>query len=244
MYYEDYAYDYPTEDMKTEFHIKLDDIIDEEVEKRLEERIEDIAYLREKQKQYDEKIAEANQKVKEANEKRFEADKARMKAESERDRTIEQCKQSVSDATQATLDEFFGDWLKERWVYYLKKERGWVYCPYCKEGEVKITLPSGDIAVTKCKVCGAQGHREYDKYEVAYIEPKYPTFIKENQGRSIAPYFIEDNWRTGLSRVAVRNVMTEKDAEAKAKQLNEENKQKVLQYFKDIKERLDKENNK
>lgn len=62
MYYEDYAYDYPTEDMKTEFHIKLDDIIDEEVEKRLEERIEDIAYLREKQKQYDEKIAEAKAK--------------------------------------------------------------------------------------------------------------------------------------------------------------------------------------
>ena len=64
MYYEDY--DYSEEDLKTDFHIALDDLIDAEVEKRLEERIKDIAYLRERQKQYDEKIAEANNKVKEA----------------------------------------------------------------------------------------------------------------------------------------------------------------------------------
>ena len=61
-YYESY-YEIPEEELKTDFHFALDKIIDAEVEKRLEERIEDINHLRERQKQYDEKISEANNKV-------------------------------------------------------------------------------------------------------------------------------------------------------------------------------------
>ena len=243
MYYEDYEYDYPTEDMKTEFHIALDNIIDDEVEKRLEERIEDINYLRERQKQYDEKIAEANQKVKEADQKRCEAERARSKAERERDDTIKQCKQSISDATQAKLDELFGDWLKEKYVYYVERvERCWAHCPYCSSGKVNITLPNGDKAVTECKVCNGHGHREYDGYEYKSIETTYPTFVKEDYGKSIAPYFLRNHWNSGTTRVALRNVMTMKEAMDKAKKLTEENKQKALQYLKDRKEKLDKEN--
>ncbi len=242
MYYEDYEYDYPTEDMKTEFHLALDDLIDAEVEKRLEERIEDIAYLRERQKQYDEKIAEANQKVKEADQKRWEAERARSKAEIERDDTIKQCKQSISDATHAKLDELFGDWLKESVVYYVEKERCRAYCPYCSSGKVNITLPNGDKAVTECKVCGGKGYHEYDGYKYSSIETTYPTFVKENYGKSIAPYFLRNHWNSGTTRVALRNVMTYTDAKKKAEALTEENKQKVLQYLKDRKEKLDKEN--
>ena len=242
MYYEDYEYDYPTEDMKTEFHIALDDLIDAEVEKRLEERIEDIAYLRERQKQYDENIAEANKKVKEADDKRREAERARSKAESERDNTIKQCKQSISDATQAKLDELFGDWLKEKYVYYVERvERCWAGCPYCNGGKVNITLPNGDKAVTECKVCNGLGHREYDGYEYKSIETTYPTFVKEDYGKSIAPYFLRNYWNSGTTRVALRNVMTYEEAKKKAETLTEENKQKALQYLKDRKEQLDKE---
>ena len=241
MYYDD-DYIISEDDLKTDFHFALDNLIDAEVEKRLEERIEDITYLREKQKQYDEKIAEANKKVKEADEKRHEAERARSRAENERDNTIKQCKQSISDATQAKLDEMFGDWLKEDYVYYLTKEKGWVWCPCCHNGKVEIKLPNGDNAITTCKVCGGQGHTEYDKYESHNMRTTYPTFIKEDYGKSIAPYFIEDHWRSGLSKVALRNVMTQKDAEDKAKKLTEENKQKALQYLKDKKEKLDKEN--
>lgn len=242
MYYEDYEYDYPTEDMKTEFHIKLDDIIDEEVEKRLEERIEDINYLREQQKKYDEKILEANQKVKEADQKRWEAERARSKAETERDNTIRQCKQSISEATQQHLDEFFGDWLKEKCVYHIVRESSWLTCPYCKSGKVDVVLPNGDKATTSCKVCNGEGHINYDRYEIESIGTEYPTFAKEDYGKSIAPYFIQNNWRTGLRKVAVRDVMLEKDAREKANQLTEENKQKALQRLKDRKEKLDKEN--
>lgn len=243
MYYEDYEYDYPTEDMKTEFHLALDDLIDAEVEKRLEERIEDIAYLREKQKQYDEKIAEANKKVKEVDEKRYEAERARSRAESERDNTIRQCKQSISDATQAKLDELFGDWLKEKYVYYVEREeRCWARCPYCNSGKVNITLPNGDKATTTCKVCNGDGHREYDGYEYKSIETTYPTFVKEDYGKSIAPYFLRNHWSSGTTRVALRNVMTYEEAKKKAETLTEENKQKALQYLKDRKEKLDKEN--
>lgn len=240
MYYDDYDYRFSEEDLKTDFHMALDKIIDAEVEKRLEERIEDIAYLKEKQKQYDEKIAEANKKVKEADDKRREADRLRGNAERELDDTIKQCKQSISDATQAKLDELFGHWLKEDYVYYLQKERGWAYCPYCNSGDVKITLPNGDSATAKCKVCSGQGYREYNRYESQSMKTNYPTFVKEDMGKSIVPYFIEDHWRTGLSKVAVRNVMTRKDAEDKAKKLTEENKQKALQYLKERKEKLDK----
>lgn len=243
MYYEDYEYDYPTEDMKTDFHLALDAFIDAEVENRLEERIEDIAYLREKQKQYDEKIAEANKKVKEADDKRREAERARSKAESERDNTIRQCKQSISDATQAKLDEMFGDWLKEKYVYYVERvERCWAYCPYCHSGKVNITLPNGDKAVTECKVCNGQGHREYDGYEYKSIETTYPTFVKEDYGKSIAPYFLRNHWNSGTTRVALRDVMTYEEAKKKAATLTEENKQKALQYLKDRKDKLDKEN--
>lgn len=242
MYYDDYDYRYSEDDLKTDFHIALDDLIDAEVEKRLEERIEDIAYLREKQKQYDEKIAEANKKVREADEKRYEAERARSRAESERDNVVNQCKQSISDATQAKLDEMFGDWLKEQYVYYVVKESTWLSCPYCKSGKVDITLPNGDKAITSCKVCNGEGHTKYDRYETESIGTEYPTFVKEDYGKSIAPYFIQYKWNTGLHKVAVRNVMTRKEAEDKAKQLTEENKQKALQYLKDRKEKLDKEN--
>ena len=241
MYYDDCDYRFSEEDLKTDFHVALDKIIDAEVEKRLEERIEDIAYLRERQKQYDEKITEANKKVKEADDKRREADRLRGNAERERDDTIKQCKQSISDATQAKIDKLFGGWLQEKYVYYLQRERAWAYCPYCNSGEVNIELPNGDKAVAKCKVCGGQGYKEYDRYESKSMATDYPTFIKEDMGKSIAPYFIEDHWRTGLSKVAVRNVMTRKEAEDKAKKLTEENKQKALQYLKERKEQLDKE---
>lgn len=243
MFYEDYNYDYSEDDLKTDFHIKLDDIIDAEVEKRLEERIDDIDRLRERQNQYDEQIADANKKVREADEKRREAERARSKAERERDDTIKQCKQSISDATQQHLDEFFGDWLKETYVYHIVRESTWLSCPYCKSGQVDIVLPNGDKAITSCKVCNGQGHTEYDRYETESIGTEYPTFVKEDYGKSIAPYFIQHKWNTGLRKVAVRNVMTRKEAEDKAKQLTEENKQKALQYLKDRKEKLDKENN-
>ena len=239
MYYEDY--DYSEEDLKTDFHIALDDLIDAEVEKRLEERIKDIAYLRERQKQYDEKIAEANNKVKEAGKKEYEAVMSRMRAERERDDTIKQCKQSISDVTQQKLDELFGGWLKERYAYYLEKKECWVYCPYCNSGKVNITLPNGDKAVTECKVCGGRGHREYDGYIDSSIETTYPTFVKENNG-NIAPYFLRNHWNSGTTRVALRNIMTYTEAKKKAETLTEENKQKALQYFKDRKEKLDKEN--
>ena len=242
MYYEDYEYDYPTEDMKTEFHIALDDLIDAEVEKRLEERIEDIAYLRERQKQYDEKIAEANKKVKEADDKRREADRLRGNAERERDNTIKQCKQSISDATQQKLNELFGDWLNEHYVYYVVRDRKWASCPYCHDGKVDITLPNGDKAITKCKICGGEGHVEYNGYDVRSMEPTYPTFVKEDYGKSIAPYFINTHWLHGWSKVALRDVMTQKNAEDKAKTLTEENKQKALKRLEDKKKELDKEN--
>lgn len=242
MFYEDYNDGYWNEDdMKTDFHIKLDDIIDAEVEKRLEERIEDINRLRERQSQYDDKIAEANQKVKEADQKRWEAERARSKAETERDDTIRQCKQSISDATQQRLDEFFGDWLKEKYVYHIVRESTWLSCPYCKSGKVDVVLPNGDKAITSCKVCNGEGHTKYDRYETESIGTEYPTFMKEDYGKSIAPYFIQYKWNTGLHKVAVRNVMTREEAEEKAKQLTEENKQKALQRLKDRKEKLDKE---
>ena len=243
MYYDD-DYTISEDDLKTDFHFALDDLINAEVEKRLEERIEDIVHLRERQKNYDEKIAEANKKVKEADDKRREADRLRGNAERERDNIIQQCKKSISDAIQAKLDELFGDWLKESRVYYLTKERSWECCPYCNGGEVKITLPGGDTATTKCKVCGGQGHTEYDRYECHSMETTYPTFKKDDYGKNIVPCFIKDDWRSGLHKVAVRDVMTSKDAEDKAKKLNEENKQKALQYLKDRKEKLDKESNK
>lgn len=243
MFCENYDDGYWNEDdMKTDFHIKLDDIIDAEVEKRLEECIEDIARLRERQKQYDDKIAEANKKVREAEEKRLEADRARRQAENERDNTIKQCKQSISDATQQKLDELFGDWLKEKYAYYVEKQRAWAYCPYCNSGKVNISLPNGDKAVTDCKVCGGRGYSEYDGYEYKSIETTYPTFVKEDYGKSIAPYFLHNHWNSGTTRVALRNVMTYKEAKDKAEKLTAENKQKALQYLKDRKEQLDKEN--
>lgn len=241
MYYDDYDYRFSEEDLKTDFHIALDKIIDAEVEKRLEERIEDIAYLREKQKQYDEKIAEANKKVKEADDKRREADRLRGNAERELDNTKKQCKQLISDATQAKLDELFGDWLKEGYAYYVERvERCWAYCPYCSSGKVNITLPNGDKAITTCKVCNGEGYREYDGYEYKSIETTYPTFVKENQGKSIAPYFLRNHWRSGTTRVALRDVMTMREAMDKATKLTEENKQKALQHLKERKEKLDK----
>lgn len=243
MYYEDY-YGFSEEDLKTDFHITLDEVIDAEVEKRLEGRIEDINLLRERQKQYDEKIAEAQKKVKEADAKRYEAEKACHNAERERDNTIEQCKQSISDATQQKLDELFGDWLKESYIYYLEKDRTWEWCPYCHNGEVNVKLPNGDNAVVKCKVCGGQGHKEYYAYQYKSMETTYPTFIKENQGKSIVPYFMKNTWNGGMTRVALQNVMTQKEAKDKAEKLTEENRQMVLKYFKDKKKELDKENNK
>lgn len=243
MFYEDYNDGYwNEEDMKTEFHVRLDDLIDAEVEKRLEERIEDIARLRERQKQYDEKIAEANKKVREADEKRHEAERACARAENERDNTIRQCKQSISDATQAKLDELFGGWLKESYAYYVCKDRCWVSCPYCQGGKINITLPNGDKAITECKVCGGKGHHDYDGYQYNSIETTYPTFVKENYGKSIAPYFLRNHWSSGTTRVALRDVMTYGEAKKKAEALTEENKQKALQYLQDRKEKLDKEN--
>jgi hypothetical protein len=244
MYYDDYDNIISEEDLKTDFHMALDDIIDAEVEKRLEERIHDIDVLRERQKQYDEKIAEANKKVKEADEKRYEAEKARRAAERERDNTIDQCKQSISDTTQQKLDELFGDWLKEDRVYYLEKDSSWVHCPYCHNGEVNITLPNGDKAVTKCKVCNGEGHSKYDTYRSKSMTTSYPTFIKENRGENITPYFIGQGYYGSLYRVALRDVMTYKEAEDKAKELTEQSKQKILKFLEDRKAELDKENTK
>lgn len=242
MYYEDYDYGFSEEDLKTDFHIALDELIDAEVEKRLVERIEDMDLLRERQKQYDEKIAEAQRKVKEADEKRHEAERAQSKAERERDNTIAQCKQSISDATQSKLDELFGDWLKEKYVYYLEKQRGWANCPYCRSGKVNITLSNGDKAVTECKVCGGHGYREYYEYECKSIETTYPTFIKDNCTKRIELYFLRNSWSSGTTRIALRDALTFEEATQKAKTLTEENKQKALQYLKDRKEQLDKEN--
>lgn len=242
MYYDDYNNLISEEDLKTDFHMALDDIIDAEVEKRLEERIEDINLLRERQKQYDEKIAEANKKVKEADEKRYEAEGACRKAERERDNTIDQCKQSISDTTQQKLDEMFGDWLKEDYVYYLEKDSDWVSCPYCRKGEVDITLPNGDKATTKCKVCNGEGHKKYDIYKSRSMTTIYPSFIKEDKGKTITPCFIGAGYYGSIYKVALRNVMTYKEAEDKAKELTEANKQKVLKYIEDRKNELDKEN--
>lgn len=242
MYYDDYDNLISEEDLKTDFHMALDDIIDAEVEKRLEERVQDINLLRERQKQYDEKIAEANKKVKEADEKRYEAEKARRTAERERDNTIDQCKQSISDTTQQKLDEMFGDWLKEDYVYYLEKDSSWVSCPYCRKGEVDIILPSGDKAVTKCKVCNGEGHKKYDTYRSKSLTTDHPSFIKENRGKTLTPCFIGTGYYGSFYRVALRNVMTYKEAENKAKDLTEENKQKALKQLEDKKNELDKEN--
>lgn len=242
MYYEDYEYDYPQEDMKTEFHIALDDLIDAEVEKRLEERIKDIDRLRENQKQYNEKIAEANNKVKEANNKRLEADKARMRAESERDNIIKQCEQSISDATQQKLIDVFGDWLNETYVYYLKGDRHFEYCPYCNQGRVEITLPDGAKATTSCKVCNGSYRMEYCYHQVHSIRTEYPCFVKEKKG-IVAPYFIQADWQ-GVSKVALRDVMTRDEAEKKAKTLNETNRKNALKRFEERKKKLDEENTK
>ena len=237
----DEFYGFSEEDLKTDFHVALDEIIDAEVEKRLNDRIKDIDVLRENQKQYNEKIAEARKKVEEADNKRYEAERARSKAERERDDTINQCKQSISDATQQKLDEMFGDWLKVKYVYYLQEESHWASCPYCKGGKVNIILPNGDKAVTECKVCGGKGYREYYGYNFTSIETTYPTFVKENDGKSISPYFLRNSWSSGTTRVALRNVMTYEDAKKKAEVLTEENKQKALKYLEDKKRKLDEE---
>lgn len=239
-YYENY-YEIPEEDLKTDFHFALDKVIDFEVEKRLEERIKDIDLLRENQKQYDEKIAEANNKVKEADEKRFEADRARMAAEREKDNTIKQCEQSISDATQQKLDEMFGHWLDERNVYYLRKDKSYAYCPYCNSGKVEIKLPSGDKATTKCKVCDGHGRVEYTYYKTESIETSYPTFKKENQGKTLTPYFVRPGRYYGLVEVPLRDVMTREEAEKKAKTRNEENAQNALKRLEERKKKLDKE---
>lgn len=246
MYYEN-CYDYcgiSDKDLKTDFHFALDNLIDAEVEKRLEERIKDIDALREKQKQYDEKIAEANSKVKEAETKRLEADRARMSAERERDNTIKQCEQSISDATQQKLDEMFGHWLDERSVYYLRKDKSYAYCPYCNSGKVEIKLPSGDKATTKCKVCDGHGRVEYTYYETESIETSYPTFIKEKQGKILTPGFVRPGRYYGLVEVALRDVMTREEAEKKAKDRNEENRRNALKRLEERKKKLDEENTK
>ncbi len=244
MYYEDYydTYGISEEDLKTDFHIVLDKVIDFEVEKRLEERIKDIDTLREKQKQYDEKIAEANEKVKEADNKRLEADRTRMAAERERDDTIKQCEQSISDATQQKLDEMFGHWLDERYVYYLRKDKSYVYCPYCNSGKVEIKLPNGDKATTKCKVCDGNGRVEYTYYGTESIETSYPTFIKEKQGKILTPGFVRPGRYYGLVEVPLRDVMTKEEAEKKVKTRNEENKQNALKRLQERKKKLDEEN--
>jgi transposase-like protein len=244
MYYEN-CYDHcgiSDKDLKTDFHFALDDLIDSEVEKRLEERIKDIDALREKQKQYDEKIAEANSKVKEAETKRLEADRARASAERERDNTIKECEQSISDATQQKLIDIFGDWLNERYAYYLHKSRSWVQCPYCRSGQVEIELPNGDKATTKCKVCNGNGRVEYVYYEKESMETEYPTFIKENQGKTLAPYFVRPGRYYGADKVALRDVMTREEAEKKAKDRNEENRRNALKRLEERKKKLDEEN--
>lgn len=246
MYYEN-CYDHcgiSDKDLKTDFHFALDDLIDAEVEKRLEERIKDIDALREKQKQYDEKIAEANSKVKEAETKRLEADRARMSAERERDNTIKECEQSISDATQQKLDEMFGHWLNERYVYYLRKDKSYAYCPYCNSGKVEIKLPNGDKATTKCKVCNGNGRVEYVYYEKASITADYPTFIKENNGKTLAPYFVQPSRYYGVDKVALRDVMTREEAEKKIETRNEENKRNALKRLEERKKKLDEENTK
>jgi transposase-like protein len=244
MYYEDYydTYGISEEDLKTDFHIVLDKVIDAEVEKRLESRIKDIDTLRENQKQYDEKIAEANNKVKEAENKRLEADRARMSAERERDNTIKQCEQSISDAAQQKLDEMFGHWLNESYAYYLHKDKSYVYCPYCNNGQVEIKLPNGDKATTKCKVCGGNSRVEYVYYEKSSITTEYPTFIKENQGKTLAPYFVRPGRYYGIEKVALRDVMTREEAEEKAKTRNEDNKRNALKRLEERKKKLDEEN--
>lgn len=240
-YYENY-YEIPEEDLKTGFHFAIDKVIDFEVEKRLEERIEDIDRLRENQKQYDEKIAEANNKVKEAEDKRFEADRARMTAERERDNTIKQCRQSISDAIQQKLDEMFGHWLDERYVYYLHKDKSYVYCPYCNSGKVEIKLPNGDKATTKCKVCNGNNRLEYVYYDVDSIETSYPTFKKENQGKTLTPCFVRPGRYYGMTEVPLRDVMTREEAEKKAKTRNEENQRNALKRLEERKKKLDEEN--
>ena len=232
-YYENY-YEIPEEDLKTDFHIALDKIIDIEVEKRLEERIRDIDRLRETQKQYDEKIAEANNKVKEADTKRLEAER-------ERDNTIKQCEQSISEVAQQKLDNIFGDWLDESYVYYLVRDRNWLYCPYCKSGQVEITLSNGDKATTKCKVCNGDTRQDYDYYEVKSITTEYPCLVADKSKRGRSPYFVSLGWNGG-KKVALRDVMTQEKAEKKAQKLNEENKQKVLKRLEERKKKLDEEN--
>lgn len=240
-YYENY-YEIPEEDLKTDFHFALDNLIDAEVQKRLEERIKDIDILRENQKQYDEKIAEANNKVKEAENKRLEADRARMSAERERDNTIKECEQSISDITQQKLLDVFGDWLNETYVYYLKRDDDRVYCPYCNQGKVEIKLPDGSKATTTCKVCNGNHRMEYFYYEVKSMRTEYPCFVKEN-AKSVAPYFVETNWYGG-NKVALRDVMTRDEAEKKAKTLNETNRRNALKRFEERKKKLDEENTK
>ena len=244
MYYEDYydTYGISDEDLKTDFHFALDKVIDIEVDKRLEERIKDIDRLRENQKQYDEKIAEANNKVKEAENKRLEADRARMSAERELDNTIKQCEQSISDATQQKLDEMFGHWLNEKYAYYLHKDKAYVYCPYCNSGKVEIKLPNGDKATTQCKVCNGNNRVEYVYYEKSSISTDYPTFIKENNSKTLAPYFVRPGRYYGIDKVALRDVMTREEAEEKVKTRNEENRRNALKRLEERKKKLDEEN--
>ena len=242
-YYENY-YEIPEEDLKTDFHFALDKIIDIEVEKRLEDRIKDIDHLRENQKQYDEKIADANNKVKEADTKRQEAERARMVAERERDNTIEQCEQSISDATKQKLDEMFGHWLNESYVYYLHKDKSYAYCPYCNNGQVEIKLPNGDKATTKCKVCGGNSRVEYVYYDVDSIETSHPTFIKENKGKTLTPGFVRPGRYYGMVEVPLRDVMTREEAEKKAKTRNEENSRNALKRLEERKKKLDEETTK
>lgn len=244
MYYENWydTYGISDEDLKTDFHYALDKVIDFEVEKRLEERVKDIDLLRENQKQYDDKIAEANNKVKEADDKRREAERARMAAERERDDTIKQCQQSISDATQQKLDEMFGHWLDERYAYYLHKDKSYVYCPYCNNGKVEIKLPNGDKATTQCKVCGGNSRVEYVYYETESIETSHPTFIKEKQGKILTPGFVRPGRYCGMTEVPLRDVMTREEAEKKAKTRNEENSRNALKRLEERKKKLDEEN--
>lgn len=237
MYYEDYDYSISEEDLKTDFHIALDKIIDAEVEKRLKECVADIDYLREQQKQYDEKIAEANRKVKDAENKQHEAEMACNRAKWDVEKVTKQCEQSISDATKAKLDELFGDWLKERYVYYVVKETSWLTCPYCHSGDVQITLPNGDKATTKCKVCGGQGHTDYYLYTTQSVETNYPTFKKD--GNTITPGFLRHEMYGGMRVITLDNIMTRKDAEAKAKERTEESKQKAMTWFEERKKKLD-----
>lgn len=241
MYYEDY-YDISDEDLKTDFHIALDDLIDAEVEKRLEVRIKDIDILRENQKHYDEKIAEANDKVKEANDKAHEAKLALMRAERERDDTIKQCQQSISDTTQQKLDEMFGHWLDESYAYYLQKDKSYVHCPYCNNGKVEIKLPNGDKATTTCKVCGGSGRMEYVYYTKESVETSHPSFMKENKGKTFTPCFVRPGRFYGVVEVPLRDIMTRDEAEKKVKTRNEENYQNALKRLEERKKKLDEEN--